>query len=83
MLKRKIETRVDGERKWPYTPDELIEMLDRGLLKEIFTACDVTLSLYPHRASLKNMPDHKHHIHLSTLHQHRKKSRSIMLSMLQ
>ena len=21
-------------------------------------ACDVTLSVYPHRASLKNMPDH-------------------------
>ena len=36
MLKCKIETRVDGERKWPYTPDELIEMLDRGPLKEIY-----------------------------------------------
>ena len=48
-------------------------------------ACDVTLSVYPHRASLKNMPDHggnrfppdhggnrSNHIHLSTLHQHRK-----------
>ena len=23
-----------------------------------FYACDVTLSVYPHRASLKNMPDH-------------------------
>ena len=23
-----------------------------------FDACDVTLSVYPHRASLKNMPDH-------------------------
>ena len=36
MLKCKIETRVDGERKWPYTPDELIEMLDRSPLKEIY-----------------------------------------------
>ena len=24
----------------------------------ILDACDVTLSVYPHRASLKNMPDH-------------------------
>ena len=46
--------------------------------------CDVTLSVYPHRAGLKNMPghggircgytlrvtSHKHLIHLSTLHQH-------------
>jgi hypothetical protein len=23
-----------------------------------YDACDVTLSVYPHRASLKNMPDH-------------------------
>ena len=26
--------------------------------KRILDACDVTLSVYPHRASLKNMPDH-------------------------
>ena len=26
--------------------------------KELYDACDVTLSVYPHRASLKNMPDH-------------------------
>jgi hypothetical protein len=38
-----------------------------------------TLSVYPHRASLKNMPDHGGNrtydlwnIRLSTLHQHRK-----------
>jgi hypothetical protein len=36
MLKCKIETRVDGERKWPSIPDELIEMLDRGPFKEIY-----------------------------------------------
>ena len=24
-----------------------------------YDACDVTLSIYPHRASLKNMPDHE------------------------
>jgi hypothetical protein len=23
-----------------------------------YDACDVTLNVYPHRASLKNMPDH-------------------------
>ena len=23
-----------------------------------YDACDVTLSVYPHRASLENMPDH-------------------------
>jgi hypothetical protein len=23
-----------------------------------YDACDVTLSVYPHRVSLKNMPDH-------------------------
>ena len=23
-----------------------------------YDACDITLSVYPHRASLKNMPDH-------------------------
>ena len=23
-----------------------------------YNACDVTLSVYPHQASLKNMPDH-------------------------
>jgi Na+-transporting methylmalonyl-CoA/oxaloacetate decarboxylase beta subunit len=45
--------------------------------------CDVTLSVYPHRAVLKNMPghggiytlrvtSHKHIIHLSTLYQHSK-----------
>ena len=27
-------------------------------LYDIYVACDVTLSVYPHRASLKNMPDH-------------------------
>jgi hypothetical protein len=71
----------------------------------IIVVCYVTLSVYPHRASMKNMPDHggvrgsipkavgsiptvvghvfhacpvwiytqsnKHHIHLSTLHQHK------------
>ena len=26
-----------------------------------YDACDVTLSVYPHRASLKNMPDHGDH----------------------
>ena len=26
--------------------------------KKYYDACDVTLSVYPHRASLKNMPDH-------------------------
>jgi hypothetical protein len=36
-----------------------------------YDACDVTLSVYPHCAGLKNL-HHKHHIHLSTLHQHRK-----------
>ena len=44
MLKRKIETRVDGERKWPYTPDELIEMLDRGL-KEIYNVIYASMNL--------------------------------------
>jgi hypothetical protein len=46
-----------------------------------YDACDVTLSVYPHRASLKNMPGTVGiepttfgilaHIHLSTLHQRR------------
>ena len=36
MLKCKIESRVEAEKKWPCTPDELIEMLDRGPLKEIY-----------------------------------------------
>jgi hypothetical protein len=40
-------------------------------------ACDVTLSVYPHRASLKNMPDHGGNRtydlwNTSTLHRHRK-----------
>ena len=30
----------------------------RCLLTFVYFACDVTLSVYPHRASLKNMPDH-------------------------
>ena len=34
-----------------------------------YDACDVTLSVYPHRTSLKNMPGHGGH--LSTQHQHR------------
>ena len=34
-----------------------------------YDACDVTLSVYPHRTSLKNMPGHRGH--LSTQHQHR------------
>ena len=29
-----------------------------GVYSYIRDACDVTLSVYPHRASLKNMPDH-------------------------
>jgi hypothetical protein len=29
-----------------------------GISKEFNNACDVTLSVYPHQASLKNMPDH-------------------------
>ena len=35
-------------------------VLQRNLLGLIckYYACDVTLSVYPHRASLKNMPDH-------------------------
>ena len=37
--------------------------MDRGhynlvVFLDIKKACDVTLSVYPHRASLKNMPDH-------------------------
>ena len=24
----------------------------------VYDACDITLSVYPHRESLKNMPDH-------------------------
>ena len=32
-----------------------------------YDACDVTLSVYPHRASLKNMPDHGGKICLTTL----------------
>jgi hypothetical protein len=28
------------------------------LTKPLYDACDDTLSVYPHRASLKNMPDH-------------------------
>jgi hypothetical protein len=47
-----------------------------------YDACNVTLSVYPHRATLKNMPGHGGNRtydlwntspHLSTLHQHRKK----------
>ena len=53
----------------------------------VLCLCDVTPSVYPHRAGLKNMPghggirtydlwilaqSHKHLIHLSTLHQHSK-----------
>ena len=29
----------------------------RGI-RPLYHACDVTLSVYPHRASLKNMPEH-------------------------
>jgi hypothetical protein len=29
-----------------------------GINDQLIDACDVTLSVYPHRASLKNMPDH-------------------------
>jgi hypothetical protein len=31
-----------------------------------YDACDVTLSVYPHRASLKNMPDHGGQAYFST-----------------
>ena len=51
-----------------------------------YCLCDVTLSVYPHRAGLKRklffkparcgytlrVTSHKHLIHLSTLHQHSK-----------
>jgi hypothetical protein len=30
----------------------------RSTVTALAVACDVTLSTYPHRASLKNMPDH-------------------------
>ena len=32
-----------------------------------YGACDVTLSAYPHRASLKNMPDHGGQAYFSSL----------------
>lgn len=36
ILKRKMEAWVNQEKKWPYTPDELIGMLDMGPLNEIY-----------------------------------------------
>ena len=33
------------------------ETIDEVFQLIIYYACDVTLSVYPHRASLKNMPD--------------------------
>jgi hypothetical protein len=33
------------------------ETIDEVFQLTIYYACDVTLSVYPHRASLKNMPD--------------------------
>jgi hypothetical protein len=51
--------------------------------------CDVTLSVYPHWAGLKNMPgqcgytlrvtSHKHLIHVNTLHQHSKQYNSLSM----
>ena len=32
-----------------------------------YDACDVTLSVYPHRASLKNMPDHRGQAYFSNI----------------
>ena len=33
----------------------------------IYDACDVTLSVYPHRVSLKNMPVHRGQAYFSSL----------------
>jgi hypothetical protein len=35
-----------------------LQQLDKTTALLQLDACDVTLSVYPHRASLKNMPDH-------------------------
>jgi hypothetical protein len=90
-----VQNRSRIGRKWVNFPltvlRKTIEFMTRSNQlaqpNTLYDACDVTLSVYPHRASLKNMPDHggnrtydlftgqahhKRHIHLSTLHQHRK-----------
>ena len=39
-------------------PGRLDALLAKSLYSGEYDACDVTLSVYPHRASLKNMPGH-------------------------
>ena len=41
-----------------HKPDSLIPPCVLKDKPHCYYACDVTLSVYPHRASLKNMPDH-------------------------
>ena len=50
------EDNLDDDRNYAMSDEDVDFIQDEYQLKG--DACDVTLSAYPHRASLKNMPDH-------------------------
>ena len=50
------EDNLDDDRNYAMSDEDVDFIQDEYQLKG--DACDVTLSVYPHRASLKNMPDH-------------------------
>ena len=58
---KELEIQVSGSTA-PLSSPGIFTSLDRIWLTKVvirfFNACDVTLSVYPHRASLKNMPGH-------------------------
>jgi hypothetical protein len=65
-----LEQQFGFNRYKCYTPKTFVEFVDifakccdliweeEQVIQVIYCACDVTLSVYPHRASLKNMPGH-------------------------
>ena len=58
---KELETQVSGSTAGLSSPGIFTSLNEIWLTKIVirfFNACDVTLSVYPHRASLKNMPVH-------------------------
>ena len=44
MVRRRLQKSADRQKKWPLTPEELAEMLDRGLLQNFYNAIYYTMN---------------------------------------
>ena len=43
MVRRRLQKSAYRQKKWPLTPEELVEMLDRGLLQNFYNAIYYTM----------------------------------------